>query len=280
MKSRFLIPVLLSLFAAVEVFGADSQLKLPPYSRVILSNGVTALLMEQHEVPIVSFSILTSAGSVEDPAGKEGLASLTAELLRRGTKSRSAEQIASELDFLGGLMDFDAGLDFSTGEAEFLAKDSAAGLALMADVLFQPAFPKEEVEKRVQQRIDEIKSLKDEPQSVLTNYFHAFLFDKHPYGRPIDGDEATNAKLNREEVARFYENHYLPQQMRIAVVGDFTVSEMTSLLQGTVGVPVRAGKTVPTPVPAPTTVRGKRLLLVDKPDATQSFYILGNVGIS
>src|ERR1043166_10012201 len=105
MKARCLVPILLSLFAAVELFGADSQLKLPPYSRVILSNGVTALLMEQHEVPIVSFSILISAGSVEDPAGKEGLASLTAELLRRGTKSRSADQIASERDFLGGLID-------------------------------------------------------------------------------------------------------------------------------------------------------------------------------
>src|ERR1043165_8627284 len=183
MKSRCLVPILSSLVAAAGLFGAEDQLKLPPYSRVILSNGVTALLMEQHEVPIVSFSVLISAGSVEDPPGREGLASLTAELLRRGTKSRSAEQIASELDFLGGLMDFDAGLDFSAGEAEFLAKDSAAGLALVADVLFQPAFPKEEVEKRIQQRIDEIKSLKDEPQSVLTNYFHAFLFDNHPYGQ-------------------------------------------------------------------------------------------------
>src|SRR6476620_8588560 len=143
MKPRFLIVFVAVLFGFASLFGAESQLKLPPYSRVMLSNGVTALLMEQHEVPIVSLSILVSAGSVEDPAGKAGLASLTAELLRRGTKSRSAEQIASELDFLGGLMDFDAGLDFSAGEAEFLGKDVATGLALMADVLFQPAFLRE-----------------------------------------------------------------------------------------------------------------------------------------
>jgi zinc protease len=280
MKRLFVAAFALALFGIASLAAGESQLKLPPYSRVMLSNGITALLMEQHEVPIVSFSILITAGSVEDPAGKEGLASLTAELLRRGTKSRSAEQIASELDFLGGGLDFAAGLDFSAGGAEFLSKDTSAGLALLTDVLFQANFPKEEVDKRIQQRVDELKSLKDEPQSVLTNYFHAFLFGDHPYGRSIDGDEATNAKLTREEAIHFYQEHYVPNQIRIAAVGDFTMSEMVQLLQKTVGAPIRTSHSTPAKVVVPEPIHGRKLLLVDKPDATQSFYVIGNVGIS
>src|SRR5258708_4529022 len=101
-------------------FARAAELKLPPHMRVTLPNGIVLLLMEQHEVPIISFSVLISAGSVSDPPGKEGLASLTSELLRRGTTTRSATQVASQLDFLGGLLDFDTGLDFSAGGAEFL----------------------------------------------------------------------------------------------------------------------------------------------------------------
>src|SRR3954468_253566 len=280
MKRLFLAAFGLAFFGVASVVAGEGQLKLPPYSRVVLSNGITALLMEQHEVPIVSFSVLITGGSVEDPPGKEGLASLTAELLRRGTKSRSAEQIASELDFLGGGMDFAAGLDFSAGGAEFLSKDTSAGLALLTDVLFQANFPKEEVDKRIQQRVDELKSIKDEPQSVLTNYFHSFLFSEHPYGRPIDGDEATNAKLTREESIRFYQEHYVSNQIRIAAVGDFTMSEMVQLLQKTVGAPVRTANSATVKVSAPLPAHGRKLLLIDKPDATQSFYVIGNVGIS
>jgi len=281
-----LLPLLaVGLFTALRTTGAEAQLKLPPYSRISLSNGITALLMEQHEVPLVSISVLVSAGSVEDPGGKEGLASLTAELLRRGTASRSAEQIASELDFLGGALGFDAGLDVSAGGAEFLSKDVAAGFALLDDVLFHPSFPKEEVDKRIQQRVDELKSIKDEPQVVLTNYFHAFLFGTHPYGRAIDGDEASNAKLTRDDVLGFYRSHYTPDRIRIAVAGDFTIAEMTRLLQRSLGAEKAPEDRTSSPgarpaIPALAPVRKNKLLLVDKPDATQSFFIIGNVGIS
>src|SRR5262245_57926848 len=229
MKRCFLPLLALFLVALSEVRAA--QLRLPPYTRVALSNGIVALLMEQHEVPLVSFNVLVSAGSVADPQGKEGLASITSELLRRGTRTRSAEQLASELDFLGGLLDFNTGLDFTTGGAEFLAKDTAAGMELLADVLFEPAFPKEEVEKRMQQRIDELKQEKDEPQTVITNYFAAFLFGNHPYSRPIDGDERTVASFTPDEIREFYKRYYVPQNIRIAVAGDFSTAEMTRQLQ-------------------------------------------------
>jgi len=280
MKPRVVWCLSLILTLSAIAGRAAEELKLPPYTRTVLPNGIILLLMEQHEVPLVSFSVLIAAGSVADPQQKEGLASLTAELLRRGTRERTPEKIASELDFLGGLLDFDAGLDFAAGGAEFLAKDVGAGLELLSDVLLNPNFPKPEVDKRIQQRIDELKQEKDEPQAVLTNYFHAFLFGEHPYGRPIDGDERSVAAISREDVVAFYDKFYGPQNIRIAAVGDFSTPEMQRILSDRFGRRAKSAESPRINVPPPQPIKGRKLLLVDKPDSTQSFYIIGNVGIS
>src|SRR5690242_20990842 len=106
-----LLFVILVASSATPARAADGALKLPPFKKVKLPNGMTVLLMEQHEVPIVSFNFIVKAGTVADPAGKEGLASLTAGLLRKGTRTRSAEQIANELDFVGGTLMTEANYD-------------------------------------------------------------------------------------------------------------------------------------------------------------------------
>src|SRR5438876_6540638 len=272
---------LLISFCVVLAFGAvGAELKLPSYTRTVLSNGVVLLLMEQHEVPMVSFNVLVSAGSTTDPKGKEGLASLTSELLTRGTTTRSAEQLASEVDFLGGALQFSTGLDFTSGGGEFLAKDVRAGVELLSDVLLNPVFAKEEVAKRIAQRIDELKQEKDEPQAVITNYFHAFLFGDHPYGRAIDGDERSVAAIKRDDIAQFYRTHYTAQNIRIAAVGDFSTPEMERLLSERFGGRAKSANSARLNLPPPAPVKGRKVLLVDKPDATQTFYVIGNVGIA
>src|SRR5215470_7209224 len=107
-----------------------ASVKLPPYRKVQLKNGLTLLLMEQHEVPIISFNFVVRTGSVWDPHGKEGVALLTAQLLRKGTSTRTADQISSELDFIGGELAAEATFDYSSGAAEFVKKDLAKGLDL------------------------------------------------------------------------------------------------------------------------------------------------------
>src|SRR5881396_1105619 len=107
-----------------------ASVKLPPYTKTQLKNGLTLLLMEQHEVPIVSFNIIIKSGSVADPQSKDGLASVTAELLRKGTRNRTSEQVSSDLDFIGGEFAMNANTDFTAGSAEFLKKDLQAGTDL------------------------------------------------------------------------------------------------------------------------------------------------------
>jgi predicted Zn-dependent peptidase len=279
---RLLVLLFVMLFAASSAAPAraeDGALKLPPFKKVKLPNGLTVLLMEQHEVPIISFNFIVKAGAVADPAGKEGLASLTAGLLRKGTRSRSADQIASELDFVGGTMDASAGYDYSNGFAEFVKKDIGKGLDLFSDVLLNAAFPPEEVTKMLKQRADAIKAAKDQPRAVIGNYFSAYLYGNHPYARPDDGDERSLGAISRDDVVKFYQTYYAPANVILAVVGDFNTAEIERLLTDRFS--AWSGKaTAAASVPDPQPFTGRKLLLIDKPDATQTFYQIGNVGIS
>ena len=264
--------------AALPARAQEAALKLPPFKKVKLKNGLTVLLMEQREVPIISFNFIVKSGSVADPAGKEGLASLTAELLRKGTKTRTADQLSGELDFIGGTLGAFTNYDYTFGTAEFVKKDIAKGLELLSDVLLNPTFPQDEVKKLQTQNIDEIKASKDEAAGVIGAYYSSFLFGKHPYGRPSYGDERSLAAVARADVEKFYQTYYTPSNTILAVVGDFDTAEMERMLSEKFGAwPDRAAPAVALDAPAAST--GRKLLLVDKPDSAQTFYYIGNLGV-
>ena len=259
---------------------AQQALKLPPYQKTKLPNGLTIILMPQTEVPIVSLSIGVRAGSINDPAGKEGVASVTADLLRKGTKIKTSEQISSELDFVGGTLEFGAGQDFMRGQGEFLKKDITLGLDVLADVLMNPTFAQAEVDKLLAQRIDGIKQAKDQAQAVIANYFNAYLYGQHLYARPVDGDEKSLAAIKRLDVMNFYEKNYGPQSVTIAVVGDFETASMLNALKNKFGNWKQKGTVVTPTLSEPIAFKGKKLLLVDKPDSTQTYFLIGNTGIA
>jgi len=259
--------------------GPSVELKLPPYRKVKLENGMTLLLMEQHEVPLVSFSVVVRSGATADPAGKEGLASVTAELLRKGTKTWTADQLSGELDFIGGQLAANAAADSTSVAAEFVKKDLAKGLDLLADVIVNPTFPEDEVTKIVKQRLDGIKASKDRAQGAIGQYFNRYLYGSHPYGRPPAGDESSLAALTRDDVVRFYGANYIPGGIILAASGDFATSEMEKLLTGKF-LTWQAKPSTAVRVPDPAPAQGKRLLLVDKPDSTQTFFRIGNVGVA
>ena len=274
----FMMLLLIGGCVALPVRADEGALKLSPYKKLKLGNGLSILIMEQHEVPLVSFNLIVKSGSVADPSGKEGVASVTAELLRKGTKSRSADQLSAELDFIGGRLDASATFDYTTAVAEFVKKDLSKGLDLFADVLLNPQFPSDELTKLLKQRVDGVKAAKDQAQAVIGEYFGAYLFGAHPYGRPFGGDEKSLASITRDDVRNFYQTYYTPSNTIVAVVGDFSASEMERLLTQKFGAwPARQAPAISLPEPAQFT--GKKLLLVDKPDSTQTFFMIGNTGI-
>lgn len=276
--------VLLSMIAVTvaRCFAApadDGVLRLPSYKKVKLQNGLTLMLMEQHEVPVISFTVLVRSGSVADPAGKEGLASLTAGLLRKGTATRSADQLSAELDFIGGLLGAGATFDYTTVTAEFIKKDLGKGLDLLTDTLLNPTFPESEVAKLVKQRIDGLKAAKDRAQAVIGSYYESYLYGDHPYGRPPGGSERSLATASRDDIVKLYQDHYRPGATIMAVAGDFSTIEMERMLKERFS-PWTGNPPTPAAVPEKKPAQGRRLLLVDKPDSTQTFYTIGNLGIS
>ena len=280
--ARCILPlaaILIVLSALAQAAASDQVFQLPVYKRVPLPNGITLLLLEKHELPLISVEVALRSGSVADPAGKEGVAAMTASLLRKGTTTRSSEQFSSDLDFIGMQYNAQVDQDGTYLSADFLKKDVDTALALLGDVVLHPTFPEDEVTKKLAQEQDGIRAAKDEPRQVIQLYFMKFLYGDHPYGRPSDGDERSLANISRSDIAEFYRGHYTPGNTVIAIAGDFDAAAMQSKISQVFGgwsgkAPSAAA------ISAPKPVTGKRVLLVDKPDATQTYFMLGNVGIS
>jgi predicted Zn-dependent peptidase len=275
----FTLFIVAAVTLTVELEAQAGGLKLPAHERRKLPNGMTLLLMERHELPLVSFHVVVSAGPVVDPAGQEGLASLTAALLRKGTTTRSADQFSSQLDFVGGQFNANVAADYATVSVQVMKKDAVTGLDLLSDALLNATFPQEEVEKLVQQRVDSIKSDKDQALAVLPRYFDAFLYGAHPYARPREGDEKSLPTITRDAVVKFYRAEYAPANTILAVVGDFDQAKMerdvSQRFETWTG---RQAKAIELSDQADEV--GKKLLLVDKPDSTQTYYSIGNVGVA
>ena len=251
---------------------------LPDYRTVTLPNGLTLLVMEHHELPLVDFRLLVKAGSAADPAGREGLASMTADLLRQGTKSKSSTEFSEAVDFLGGTLEADADRDRSFVSGEFLSRDFRKGLDLMSQMVLTPGFRQEEIERSRKQRLAEIQQELDDPETIADKRFARFLYGTHPYARSVEGTQRSVPALTREDIVGFYDAHYAPNNAILALVGDVTPEIAVAAARETFGAWAR--KPVPrTPYPSPPSIKGRRVLVVDKPDVNQSQIRIGTVGI-
>ncbi len=259
-------------------------LVLPPWERVRMDNGMTVLLVPRRGLPLVTFEVVLRAGAAGDPPGKEGLTSTTFALLRKGTRRRSGEAFSAAVDSAGALYGASVDQDHAFVTAEFLSRDAEEGLGLVAEALTTPTFPAEEVEKRTRLAIDAIRDDKDYPPAVISRYYDAALFDGHPYGRPVGGDEASLARITRADVASLHASAVRPDSMIVAVAGDFERDTMLAMLErafGATGAPsARPASPAAHTIPAAAPVLGTRVVLVDKPDEETGYFRFGNVGIA
>ncbi|MGH9741285.1 MAG: M16 family metallopeptidase, partial [Candidatus Acidiferrum sp.] len=271
------------LFAFVGFFllpwsAASAQaLHLPAHEKLVLKNGLTVLLMQKRGVPLIDVFAMVKTGAAADPADEAGLASVTAALLRKGTKTRSAQQFAADFDFIGGSFEAASAADFTYISSEFMSKDLARGLELFSDALLHPTFPQDETDKVLAQSVDSVKSAKDDPRSVLGLYYQGYLFGSHSYGHPPDGDELSLKRIHRDAIVKFYEANYAPGNTILGIAGEFDAAEMRKALEQKFGGwPEHAVANISVAAEQPE--RGKRLLLIDKPDATQTYFAIGNIG--
>lgn len=267
----------LPLLAALTL---QAQVKLPPFTRQVLPNGVVIYLMPKHDVPLLALQATIRGGSQSDPVGKAGLSAVTAELLPRGTSSRSADEFADQLESLGANLRTYASEDATVVSCEVLARAGSKALDLLTDAILHPSFAEPEVKKLLAQRIDASKSMKDNPGVSASLYFRSFLFGPtHPYGHPPMGDEVSLAAISRSDIAGYHRQTYLGRNLTIAAVGDFDPAAFGPALSRAFGSMPEGkayqwAKDVPPSRPAQA-----KVLLVDKPDATQTYFLIGGPGI-
>ncbi|HEY0663074.1 MAG TPA: insulinase family protein, partial [Thiobacillaceae bacterium] len=256
-------------------------LTLPTVVQRELPNGLRILIVEHHELPIADFVMVTKSGSEEDPARREGLASLTSAMLDEGTRTRTAMQIADQVGYLGIELTTASGWDASRVSLHTPTAQLDSALALFADVIRNPAFTAKELERLRQERLTSILQQRDRGPVIADLAFSSILYgEDHPYGRAQQGTEASVKALTRAEMQRFYNTHYRPNNSVLVVVGDVNANDVMVRAQRLFGswqrgdVPA-SRVTASKPSGANTTV-----YLIDKPGAPQSSFRIGSIGVA
>ncbi|TDB60372.1 M16 family metallopeptidase [Arundinibacter roseus] len=272
---------ILGIWLALLTFSVSAQnnFKVPAYEKFTLKNGLTVYLMEQHEVPLIYASAVFDAGSVQDGASY-GLASLTADALLFGTKKYKKEELEEMTDFVGASLNSGAGKETAKVNMSFAVKDADLMFDLLQQVLTAPVFDAAEFEKHKQRTLLELIQQKESPRAVIGNYFNSMLFGAHPYATPTSGVGSTVSKITPADVQAFYKKYYTTDRAAIALVGDFKTADMKKRITALLG-DWKTAKSASKPVPAPkVTLNQSRVLLVNKPDARETTFLIGGQGIA
>jgi zinc protease len=272
---KYLVILLALSFVTVSA----TEVKLPPITEDTLANGLVIVAIENHELPTVTMTMVIRAGAAYDPQGKGGLADFTAGLLRRGTTSRTATQIAEQIDFVGGSLGASADRDAIRASSGVLLKHFDVGLDLLSDMILNPVFDTTEIERLRNQVLSGIVQAKDDPDNLCAEGFNKFLFDNHPYSHPSQGTEQSVQSLTRDDIGKFFRDYFHPNNAFLVVAGDVNPREMLGKISKAFGNWKKAEIPVLS-ITTPHAIEGYKILLIDKPDATQTAIRFGHFGIT
>ena len=262
--------------------GQAPALTLPRIQKRQLSNGLPVWIVELHEVPVAQVNLVVTSGSADDPAGKYGIASLTAAMLTEGAGSRSALEIADAIDFLGADLNAGSAIDSSAVRLHVPVARLAAALPIMADVALRPTFPKDELERLRQQRLTTLLQSRDDASTIASLAFSHVLYGAgHRFGTATLGTSATIKVFSVDDLRAFYTAMFRPDNATLVVVGDVTPDSVLPMVEANFG-GWKAPGTAPAHVtlPTPATRARREIYLVDKPGAPQSQIRIGRVGVA
>jgi predicted Zn-dependent peptidase len=258
--------------------GPPPALKLPAIQHFTLTNGIGVVVLEKPGVPIVQVNLVIRGGAVCDPAGKSGLASMTASMMMEGAGARDALQLAEAIDLLGARIGVAAGLHTSGVELHTPTSRLDSALALMADITLRPAFSATDLERKRKERLTTLLQWRDQPPSLASVEFSHTLFGAaHPYGVPSVGNAATLRSFTPADLRSFHAAWFRAGNATFIVVGDVRAGDILKRLNARFG--EWTGVANPVPVPAaPVQVAARRITLVDKPGAPQTEVRIGRIG--
>jgi zinc protease len=254
---------------------APREMNFPPYEIRTLGNGLRVIAVAQKEQPAVTMRLLIGAGAAHDPSRKAGLSRLVASLLDQGTATRTAEQVADQIDSIGGSMGTGSGTDLSNVYAVVMKDSFSVAMDLLYDVVRNPAFSPDEIDRQKQQAISSLQVNSGDPDYVASVVFDRLVYGFHPYG-VTNTLESINL-ITRADLQAFHRQHYVPNNMILAIVGDVTSDEAFATAEKVFGRWARAELPVMsmTEPPPPT----RRVVVIDKPDSVQTEIRVGQLAI-
>ena len=256
-------------------------LDFPTVEETTLSNGIKVFFARRAAVPTVRVAVSFNAGFAADPADKRGIASMMSTMLMEGTKTLTSTQLAETEEKLGADVSVGSSLDRTVASLRAVKPNLGLSLDLLADVIKNPAFATNELERVRVQQLTRIKSEDNQPQGIAVRRMPPLLYGKsHPYGGPQTGSgyAETVATISRADVVNFHQSWVHPAKAEIFVVGDTSLKQIKPMLEQ------RFGKWKPAAVPAPAKnfaaalpAPQSRILLIDRPNSPQSLVLAGLV---
>ncbi len=264
--------------SALPVPGPQADPKFPAIQRATLSNGLQLVVVERHAIPVVNLDLLVDAGYASDAGGAPGTAKLASAMLDEGTATRSSLQISDELQRLGATLTTGSNLDQSQVSLDALKANFDGALAVYADVVLNPSFPRADFERLQRQQLAAIEQEQAQPIGVAFRLLPGLIFGGgHPYGNPLTGSGTAAAVkgLTRDDAVRWWRTWFKPNAATLLVVGDTTLAEVRPKLERAFAGWKRGE--VPKKTVGAGTPAAPGVYLVDRPGSEQSIVLMGTV---
>lgn len=253
-------------------------IQFPPFTERTLPNGLRLLVVENHSLPLVNLDLYIRSGTGADPAQRLGTASIVASMLDKGTATRSATQIAEQVEGVGGVLGAGADQDNLTVSASMLSDQLQMAFELLSDVALHPAFAEQELQTVRAQQLAGLRAAQGNSGYLASRTFEERLFGaQHPYGRRPTPASVT--AITREDLAAWHRTHFVPANAMLVVSGDVTPARAEQMARAAFG--AWTGGAAPADnFPNPPAHERAEILLVNRPGSVQSSILVGNPGLS
>ena len=257
---------------------SQENFKLPNHELMTLKNGLQIYLVQQDEVPLIHFRAVVPAGYKYDQKGKNGLSNIVANSLSAGSKNYTKSEIEETLDYIGASLNTASGMESSIISSNFVSKDLETVLPILKDLILNPIFDEEEVNKLIQRVSIGIEQSKESPRAVIGNYFNKNLFKNHPYGNSASGDKESLSSIKTKDLKQFHKKHFIPNGSAIAIVGDFEKKKMKKLLIKNFK-DWKKGRDIEFETPKISPLESSKVLIVNKENARETTMLIGGLGV-
>jgi zinc protease len=261
---------------------APRSVTIPKPVEKTLKNGLRVIVVESANMPLVTSALMLKSGGEVDPAQMSGLADMTADLLTKGTKTRTAPEIAQAVEALGGELNSGASWDSSIVTVNVMSPKLAQAMEILADVVRNPTFKEEEIERLRQQNLDNLSVALRQPGQLASYVASRVVFGNEAYGHPLSGTPESIQRIKRDDIVALHEKYYRPDNAILVFAGDIKAVDAFRLAERLFGEWAKPASVLPAPAMSDgkDAMSGKaRVVVIDMPEAGQAAVVVARRGL-